>query len=138
MAAPKAITQAPVPVRISDAEYYIDSFTQTLGGYFMRLREHGWECECWHYRRNFHCKHLDTLAKHLPDSGVLTIKPGDLALWTPARPVKGVYGKTVRVLVKRINRAQVQGNPDTALVEFKRGRDTYQYLANLSALQPVA
>jgi hypothetical protein len=65
MAAPKAITQAPTPRRISDTHYAIDSFTDTLKGYDLHMGEHGWTCTCMGYGYNRKCKHIARLHDHL-------------------------------------------------------------------------
>jgi hypothetical protein len=66
MAAPmKAITTAPVPFRVSDSHYRIDSFTHTLHAYDLHNGPHGWECSCQGFHYNRRCKHVGTLMAHL-------------------------------------------------------------------------
>jgi hypothetical protein len=140
MAAPttKAITTAPVPFRVSDSHYRIDSFTHTLHAYDLHRTEHGWECSCPRFFYNRACKHCAALLDFLAAQTAPTFRPGDAAIWTPTRVARGVPTGSVRVTVKRVYTGSTSGNPDTALVEYRRGRDVYRHLANLAALKPAA
>jgi hypothetical protein len=139
MAAPmKAKSQPTTPRRMSDGHYKVDSTTNTLVAYDLHRTEHGWECSCPRFFYNRACKHCAALLDFLAAQTAPTFRPGDAAIWTPTRVARGVPTGSVRVTVKRVYTGSTSGNPDTALVEYRRGRDVYRHLANLAALKPAA
>lgn len=71
---PLPTTGAPVPIprKVSDTHWRIDSFSRTLLAYDLRLNEYGeWECTCPQYAFTHECKHRLSLHYWLQEQEIV-------------------------------------------------------------------
>lgn len=75
--------------KISDTWYWCESSTHTLVTYDLHMREHGFECNCYHFARNYLCKHVDALCEQL--YGIEPVLPARVAVKRAKLTLEDLY-----------------------------------------------
>lgn len=72
----------PIPRKVTDWHYKIDSFSQTLVTYDLRNYYGYWECNCPQYVFTHDCKHTKSLAYWLQEQALVTAVSASYARYT--------------------------------------------------------